>query len=71
MPGSRRDAHPLLVDWARGQAVRGRGRRAVVVGWGLGADAEYTARLGFDTTGFDISASRRRQYSSVEGSNPP
>jgi len=42
-----------------------------VVGWGLGADAEYTARLGFDTTGFDISASRRRQYSSVEGSNPP
>jgi SAM-dependent methyltransferase len=32
----------------------------VVVGCGLGADAEYTARLGFDTTGFDISATAIR-----------
>jgi SAM-dependent methyltransferase len=60
MPWSRRDAHPLFVDWAQRRAVRGEGRRAVVVGCGLGADAEYTARLGFDTTGFDISATAIR-----------
>jgi len=60
MPWSRRDPHPLFVDWAQRRAVRGAGRRAVVVGCGLGADAEYTARLGFDTTGFDISATAIR-----------
>jgi SAM-dependent methyltransferase len=60
VPWSRRDAHPLFVDWAQRRAVRGEGRRAVVVGCGLGADAEYTARLGFDTTGFDISATAIR-----------
>ena len=60
MPWSRRDAHPLFVDWAQRRAVRGEGRRAVVVGCGLGADAEYTAGLGFDTTGFDISATAIR-----------
>ena len=60
VPWSRRDPHPLFVDWAQGRAVRGAGRRAVVVGCGLGADAEYTARLGFDTTGFDISATAIR-----------
>jgi SAM-dependent methyltransferase len=60
VPWSRRDPHPLFVDWAQRRAVRGEGRRAVVVGCGLGADAEYTARLGFDTTGFDISATAIR-----------
>jgi len=34
--------------------VRGAGRRAVVVGCGLGADAEFLAGLGFETVGFDI-----------------
>jgi SAM-dependent methyltransferase len=48
VPWGRRDPHPLFVDWAQRGAVRGEGRRAVVVGCGLGADAEYTARLGFD-----------------------
>ena len=33
----------------------GHGRRAVVVGCGLGADAELLASLGFHTTAFDIS----------------
>ena len=46
MPWSRRDPHPLFVDWAQRRAVRGEGRRAVVVGCGLGSDAEYTTRLG-------------------------
>ena len=53
MPWDHRDAHPLLRDWtARVRLVRG---RAVVVGCGLGGDAEHMAGLGLDTTGFDIS----------------
>jgi hypothetical protein len=34
--------------------VSGEGKSAVVVGSGLGEDAEYVAGLGFDTTAFDI-----------------
>jgi hypothetical protein len=55
MPWSRVQPHPLLVEWARDRGLTGAGRRAVVVGCGLGADAEYLARLGFNTVGFDIS----------------
>ncbi len=56
LPWSREDPHPLLVAWARQHRVRGAGRRAVAVGCGLGADAEYLAALGYDTVAFDISA---------------
>ncbi|MGW0520702.1 class I SAM-dependent methyltransferase [Crossiella sp. NPDC003009] len=38
-----------------GAGQPGAGQRAVVVGCGLGADAEFLAGLGFATTGFDIS----------------
>ena len=38
----------------------GQGRRAVVVGAGLGADAAYLARLGYETTGFDVSPTAMR-----------
>jgi SAM-dependent methyltransferase len=55
MPWSRTEPHPLLVEWARAQGLAGSGRKAVVVGCGLGADAEHVAGLGFDTVGFDIS----------------
>jgi len=61
----------LLLDWTREQHVSGGGRRAVVVGSGLGRDAELIASLGFDTTAFDISptavrnAQRRYPESSV------
>jgi SAM-dependent methyltransferase len=44
---------PLLADWAA--ELIGAGRSAVVVGCGLGGDAEFLARLGFVTTGFDFS----------------
>jgi SAM-dependent methyltransferase len=57
---SRLDPHPLLVDWATAPVRRGDGRRAIVVGCGLGADAEYLARLGYATTAFDISATAIR-----------
>jgi SAM-dependent methyltransferase len=55
MPWNRTEAHPLLSEWAEAHGLTGKRRRAVVVGCGLGADAEYIAGLGFDTVGFDIS----------------
>lgn len=55
MPWSCAEPHPLLVDWAESRRLAGAGRRAVVVGCGLGADGEYVASRGFHTTGFDIS----------------
>ena len=49
----------LLADWAAYRGLRGpggAGKRAVVVGCGLGGDAEFLARLGFAVVGFDFSA---------------
>jgi SAM-dependent methyltransferase len=50
----------LLAEWARNGGVSGAGRRALVVGCGLGRDAEFLAGLGFATTAFDISATAIR-----------
>ncbi|MBV9092992.1 MAG: class I SAM-dependent methyltransferase [Streptosporangiaceae bacterium] len=60
VPWSRRQPHPLLVQWASARDLSGTSQRAVVVGCALGADAEYVAALGFDTTGFDISGTAIR-----------
>ena len=71
IPWSRTEAHLLLLDWARARDLHGRGQRAVIVGCGLGADAEYLSSLGFTTTAFDISpaairlARRRHPHSQV------
>lgn len=48
--------NPNLIDWLNHRAVAGPGR-AIVVGCGLGDDAEELARRGFQTTAFDISTS--------------
>jgi SAM-dependent methyltransferase len=53
MPWDRDQPNFLLTQWTEGLA--GEGRRALVVGCGLGADAEHLARLGFDTDAFDVS----------------
>jgi SAM-dependent methyltransferase len=45
-----------LVEWAAGRP-RVTGQRAVVVGAGLGENAELVASLGYDTTAFDIAPS--------------
>ncbi len=72
VPWDRRAPSQHLVQWAaqRGllaAAAAGTGplARALVVGCGLGEDAEFVASLGFSTTAFDISpsaieAARRR-----------
>ena len=55
LPWDRGEPHPLLAEWAGERRPAGSGRRAVVVGCGLGHDAEFVAGLGFDVVGFDIS----------------
>ena len=66
MPWDRIDPHPMLAGWADRIDLGGGGRRAVVVGCGLGADAVYLADRGFATTGFDLAPSAileaRRRY---------
>jgi SAM-dependent methyltransferase len=65
VPWARGAPNPFLVAWADARGLAADGRRALVVGSGLGDDAEYVASLGFDTVAFDIAptaigASRRR-----------
>jgi SAM-dependent methyltransferase len=62
--------NPHLVSWLNGNDARGEGRRALVIGCGLGDDAELLAARGFDVTAFDISDeaikwSRRRYPDSI------
>jgi threonine dehydrogenase-like Zn-dependent dehydrogenase len=66
VPWDRGAPHPVLAEWVAERGLRGDGRRALVVGTGLGADAELVASLGFATTAFDISetaiATARRRF---------
>jgi SAM-dependent methyltransferase len=55
VPWDRGAPSRVLVQWARERGLEGGDRRALVVGSGLGDDAEYVAGLGFDTVAFDIS----------------
>jgi SAM-dependent methyltransferase len=54
VPWARDEPNRLLVEWTRARGLTGAGRRALVVGTGLGDDAEHVASLGFDTVAFDI-----------------
>jgi hypothetical protein len=54
VPWDRGGPSPLLVEWL---ARRGRpqdGARALIVGSGLGGDAEHVAAAGYATTAFDV-----------------
>jgi SAM-dependent methyltransferase len=48
--------HPYLVDWLADPVASPPGRRAVVVGCGLGDDAALLADRGFEVTAFDVSS---------------
>jgi SAM-dependent methyltransferase len=56
VPWDRGGPRPGLVEWARWRRLDGAGRRALVVGSGLGGDAEFVAGLGYATVGFDAVA---------------
>jgi len=61
------EANPSLVEWLAQNAPNG--KRAIVVGCGLGDDVAYLASQGFDVTGFDISATAvamcRKRYPEI------
>lgn len=72
----------MLVQWAQTRDLDGAGRRALVVGCGVGDDAEYVAAFGFDTVAFDVATTavrtaRRRfpdsdvQYLTADLLDPP
>jgi SAM-dependent methyltransferase len=75
-------ANPLLADWLEREKPDGHGKRAAVIGCGLGDDAEALATYGYAVTAFDISPSaiewcRRRwpgtrvHYMAADLFNPP
>ena len=49
--------NPNLVSWLERGQVEGKGKSALVVGCGLGDDAEELSRRGFQVTAFDIAPS--------------
>ena len=55
IPWARMEPHPKMVEWIANQPdVQG---KALVIGCGLGDDAEWLSVAGFDVTAFDISES--------------
>ena len=68
IPWARMEPHLKMVEWLAGQPeVQG---KALVVGCGLGDDAEWLAAAGFQVTAFDISESSikwcRERFPSTE-----
>jgi SAM-dependent methyltransferase len=66
VPWDRGEASGYLVQWAAARGMSGAGSRAVIVGCGLGDDAEFIAGLGYQAVAFDISptaiATARRRF---------
>ncbi|MEX0835289.1 MAG: methyltransferase domain-containing protein [Nitriliruptor sp.] len=50
-------AHPYVLDWLADPVVAPPGRRAVVVGCGLGGDAAAVHGAGYDVVAFDVAPS--------------
>ena len=48
--------NPNLASWLSTHSLAGQDKRALVIGCGLGDDAEEFAALGFEVTAFDVSA---------------
>ena len=57
IPWAHATTHPLLAGWLERNDLQGDGKRAMVLGCGIGDDAEKLAELGFRVTAFDISPS--------------
>lgn len=55
IPWARSTVNPNFASWIDEHKLQGRGKTALVVGCGLGDDAEALSELGFEVTGFDIS----------------
>ena len=57
IPWADLEPNKFLRTWAENTGLTGNGRKALVVGCGLGDDANYLDELGFKVTAFDISPS--------------
>ncbi|MEH2247582.1 class I SAM-dependent methyltransferase [Nostoc sp.] len=57
IPWAKLTSHPYLQDWLTNHQPLVSGQKALVIGCGLGDDAEALAHLGFEVTAFDISQS--------------
>jgi 2-polyprenyl-3-methyl-5-hydroxy-6-metoxy-1,4-benzoquinol methylase len=55
VPWADLEPNPYFVKFAEKTNLQGNGRKALVVGCGLGDDAKYLHDLGFSVTAFDIS----------------
>jgi SAM-dependent methyltransferase len=55
IPWADRGVNPWLVEWLKQHQPSGVVRSCLVIGCGLGDDAEYLAGCGFQVTAFDIS----------------
>jgi SAM-dependent methyltransferase len=67
VPWADGEPNPHLVSWVSRRGERGEGRTALVVGCGLGYDAEFLATLGFTVTAFDVAPSA---VAAAERENP-
>ncbi len=55
IPWAKLAPHPDLQDWLNTHELFAQGQKALIIGCGLGDDAEALAKLGFEVTAFDIS----------------
>ena len=55
VPWAKNQAHPYLQQWLKEYPPQTQGKSALVVGCGLGDDAELLASIGYRVTAFDIS----------------
>jgi len=55
IPWADLEPNPYFKQWAEANDLKGGGRKALVVGCGLGDDANYLHELGFKVTAFDLS----------------
>ncbi|WP_036481024.1 bifunctional 2-polyprenyl-6-hydroxyphenol methylase/3-demethylubiquinol 3-O-methyltransferase UbiG [Myxosarcina sp. GI1] len=57
IPWAKLTVNPHLADWLEQNRIKGQGRTALVIGCGLGDDAEALANFDFEVTAFDVSHS--------------
>ena len=55
IPWADQKPNPYLIEWLNNNEVQGKGKNALVIGCGLGDDAEELCKRGFNVTAFDIS----------------